>query len=236
MLLGANRDEGWTFVNRSFPSSVTLDQYVTTLDSEFGPDAAAISAAYPVSDFPSPKDALAAAFGDAEYVCEARRTARSIERTKTPVYLYLFSYEVDPVSADKVAHGLEVSILFGNNYGPPLFPAYTLGAADLELSHAMQGTGHASRAPATPTATIRQLFIGRRSHDRRAMVGASTNTWRSICRFRKACVSTKGCVTSGNPTSFDRRRELCPLRGLRVKALWEFLARRAESVLEPIRQ
>ena len=68
---------------------------------------------------------------------EARRTARLIERTKTPVYLYLFGYEVDSVVPDKVAHGLELNILFGNNYGPPLFPAYTLGAADLELSHAM---------------------------------------------------------------------------------------------------
>ena len=137
VLLGANRDEGWTFVNRSFPSSMTLDQYIATLDAEFGPDAAAVFAAYPVSDVVSPKDALAAAVGDAEYVCEARRMARSIERTKTPVYLYLFGYEVDAVVPDKVAHGLEVSILFGNNYGPPLFPAYTLGAADLELSHAM---------------------------------------------------------------------------------------------------
>ena len=137
VLLGANRDEGWTFVNRSFPSSVTPDQYTAVLDVEFGPDAPAVLAAYPVSDVVSPKDALAAAVGDAEYVCEARRMARMIERTKTPVYLYLFGYEVDPVVPDKVAHGLEVNILFGNNYGPPLFPAYTLGAADLELSHAM---------------------------------------------------------------------------------------------------
>jgi carboxylesterase type B len=55
------------------------------------------------------------------------------------VYLYLFAYEVDPVVLDKVAHGLEVNILFGNNYAPPLFPAYTLGTADLDLSRAMAG-------------------------------------------------------------------------------------------------
>ena len=139
VLLGTNRDEGWTYVNRSFPSSVTFDQYTSTLDSEFGADAPAIRATYPVSDFASPKDALAAAVGDAEYVCEARRIARSIERTKTPVYHYTFGYEVDPVVLDKVAHGLEVNILFGNNYGPPLFPAYTLGIADLALSRTMAG-------------------------------------------------------------------------------------------------
>ena len=58
VMLGANRDEGWTYVNRSFPSSVTLDQYASTLESEFGADAAAILATYPASDFASPKDAL----------------------------------------------------------------------------------------------------------------------------------------------------------------------------------
>ena len=50
VMLGANRDEGWTFVNRSFQSSVTIDQYTTTLDSEFGADAAAILETYPVAD------------------------------------------------------------------------------------------------------------------------------------------------------------------------------------------
>jgi para-nitrobenzyl esterase len=139
VLLGANRDEGWTFVNRSFPAAVTLDQFFATIDSEFGPAAAAVLAAYPAGDFASPKDALAAAIGDAEYVCEARRVARLIERTKAPVYLYLFGFEVDPVVPDKVAHGLEVNILFANNYAPPVFPAYTLGPAELQLSEAMAG-------------------------------------------------------------------------------------------------
>ena len=44
----------------------------------------------------SPKDALAAVAGDAEYVCEARRMARLIESTGTPVFLYLFGHEVVP--------------------------------------------------------------------------------------------------------------------------------------------
>ena len=77
--------------------------------------------------------------GDAEYVCEARRVARLIEATKTPVYLYSFEYEVDPVVVDRVAHGMDVNFVFGNNFGPPLFPAYTLGLADLALSRAMAG-------------------------------------------------------------------------------------------------
>jgi len=139
VLLGANRDEGWTFVNRSFPSSVTLDEYTAAVNSEFGQDSPAILGQYPADDFASPKDAFAAVVGDGEYVCQARIMARLIERTKMPVFLYLFTHEVDPVSPDRVAHGLEVPFVFGNNFAPPLFPPYVLGPVDLELSHAMAG-------------------------------------------------------------------------------------------------
>jgi para-nitrobenzyl esterase len=139
ILLGSNRDEGWTFVNRSFPGTLTAEQYGLAIETEFGADAPAIRAQYPVSDYPSPKDALVRLVGDAEYVCEANRVARLIERTKTPAFLYSFEYEVDPVVPDRVVHGLEVNFVFGNNYGPPLFVPYSLGAADLTLFHTMAG-------------------------------------------------------------------------------------------------
>ena len=139
VILGANRDEGWTFVNRSFPSAVTADQYAAAVDSEFGADASAVMATYPADAFASPKDALAAAVGDAEYVCEARRVARLIEMTGTPVFVYLFGHEVAPVAGNRVVHGLEVNFVFGNNYAPPLFPNYALGQADLELAHTIAG-------------------------------------------------------------------------------------------------
>jgi para-nitrobenzyl esterase len=139
VILGANRDEGWTFVNRSFPSAVTLDQYSAAVESEFGADAAAVLAAYPGDGFVSPKDALAAVAGDAEYVCEARRMARLIESTGTPAFLYLFGHEVVPVAGNRVVHGLEVNFVFGNDYAPPLFPTYALGPADLDIAHAMAG-------------------------------------------------------------------------------------------------
>jgi para-nitrobenzyl esterase len=139
VLLGTNRDEGWTFVNRSFPATVTADQYERALETEFGVEASAIRAQYPPSAFASPKDALARLVGDAEYVCEANRVARLIERTKTPVFLYSLEYELDPVVLDRVVHGLDVNLVFGNNYGPPLFASYSLGAADLALFHTMAG-------------------------------------------------------------------------------------------------
>lgn len=137
VLLGATRDEGWTFVNRSFSATVTPEQYQGAIETEFGADGAAILAAYPSADFASPRDALVRLAGDVEYVCEARRIARLIERTKMPVFLYSFEYEVDPVIVDRVVHGMDVNFVFGNNFGPPLFASYALTGADLSLSHAM---------------------------------------------------------------------------------------------------
>lgn len=139
VLLGANRDEGWTFVNRSFPAGLTAAQYETAVQTEFGFDASAILAKYPAADFPSPKDALAQLVGDVEYVCEANRVATLIERTRTPVFLYSFEYEVDPVVRDRVVHGLEVNFVFGNNFGPPLFAPYVLNGNDLALFRAISG-------------------------------------------------------------------------------------------------
>ena len=139
VLLGENRDEGWTFVNRSFPAGLTTVQYEAAILAEFGADAPLVLAKYPAADFASPKDALSRLAGDVEYVCEANRLANLIERTKTPVFLYSFEYEVDPVVLDRVVHGLDVNFVFGHNFGPPLFAPYTLGATDLALFRELSG-------------------------------------------------------------------------------------------------
>jgi carboxylesterase type B len=34
-------------------------------------------------------------------------------------------------------HGRDVNFVFGNSFGPPLFPAYTLGPEDLAMSRAI---------------------------------------------------------------------------------------------------
>jgi para-nitrobenzyl esterase len=139
ILLGGTRDEGWTFVQRSFPAGLTTEQYEAALDAEFGIDAPAILARYPVGDFASPRDALARIVGDVEYACEARRVARLAERTRTPVFLYSFDYEVDPVVLDRVVHGLDVNFVFGNNFGPPLFVSYALNPTERALSQTIAG-------------------------------------------------------------------------------------------------
>ena len=80
LIIGATRDEGWIYVDRSFPAGLTEEQYEAAVVTEFGAaDAPAILAQYPASDFPTPKLALSQLTGDVEAVCEARRacTARS---------------------------------------------------------------------------------------------------------------------------------------------------------------
>lgn len=142
IIIGSNRDDGWTFVNRSFPGEMTQGQYETALATEFGADAAAILAAYPTAAHPSPKDALGQAVTDAEYACGAKRLSRLIERTNTPVYLYQFEYVVDAVAPGRAVHGLDINFLFGTNVGVPLLPpltTYTLSAEDLEFSRVMAG-------------------------------------------------------------------------------------------------
>jgi len=144
-MLGFNRDEGWgNFIARSFAAGVSLVQYETWVTTEFGPYAADVLGLYPAdvdpaSSAPLPIEAMARVTGDAQFVCEARRLARAVERTGTPTYLYSYEHEIDAVSLDHVNHGLESNILFGNNYQPPLFPSYPLNAEDLALHAAMAG-------------------------------------------------------------------------------------------------
>ncbi|HXW05942.1 MAG TPA: carboxylesterase family protein [Vicinamibacterales bacterium] len=139
-IIGFNRDEGWgAFIMRSFTSGVSLEDFEAWVSNEFGPSAGGVLGLYPASSFASPMEAMAGVVGDAQFVCEARRLARLIERTGAPVFLYSYEYEIDALSVDHVIHGVESNILFGNNYQPPAFPSYPLDDADLALHSSMAG-------------------------------------------------------------------------------------------------
>jgi para-nitrobenzyl esterase len=138
-IVGTNRDEGWGFVLRSFPSGVDQSQYEDWLATEFGGLAPMFLALYPVNASLSPTEAMSQLTGDAQFVCEARRLVRLLERTRTPAYLYSYAYEIDALSVDHVIHGLESNIVFGNNYAPPQFAAHALAPADVVLHNAMAG-------------------------------------------------------------------------------------------------
>jgi len=137
LIIGSTRDEGWIYADRSYPAGLTVAQYEAAVAAEFGADAPAILAQYPADHYPSPKLALSQLAGDVEAMCEARRVARLVERTGTPVYQYSFDREVPAVAGDQVIHGIDRNFLFGNNYGPP--SNYALNADDLALFRAIAG-------------------------------------------------------------------------------------------------
>lgn len=96
MVVGATREEGWIYVDRSFPATLTPEVYEAEVEAEFGTaDASAIRAKYPLADFKSPKHALARITGDVESVCEAQRIARLVEQARTPVRLYSFDDQAE---------------------------------------------------------------------------------------------------------------------------------------------
>jgi para-nitrobenzyl esterase len=132
IMIGTTRDEGWIYVDRSFPGGLTQAQYEAAVATEFGAaDAPAILSMYPSGAYASPKHALSQLSGDVEAVCEAHRVARSVERTGMSVYLYSFEREVDAVVPDLVIHGLDRNFVFGNNYPAP--SNYVLNEDDLAL-------------------------------------------------------------------------------------------------------
>ena len=97
-------------------------------------------AMYPPPSAPSAAEQMARLVGDVQFVCEARRLARLIERTKTPTYVYSYDYVIDSLAPDHVIHGVEANILFGNDYTTPAFTAnHPLDASDLALHSAMAG-------------------------------------------------------------------------------------------------
>ena len=140
LIVGSTRDEAaGSFLIRSFPSGVTLAQYQNWLGTEFGPLAATVEGQYPSANFPVPTDALVQVVGDGQFVCEGRRLARFFSAQRLPAYLYSYEYEIDDLAVDRVIHGVEANILFGNAYVPAQFPSHPLTTEDLALHTQMAG-------------------------------------------------------------------------------------------------
>jgi para-nitrobenzyl esterase len=140
-IVGVTGDEGWTFVDRSFPAGLTMQQYESAIRTEFVMDAASVLSQYPAERFSTPKEALARLAADVEYVCEARRVVRFLHHDGAPVYLYSFEYPLEGVTAGRAIHGLESNFLFGNSFMagsvPGITAARALNAADLVIYDAM---------------------------------------------------------------------------------------------------
>jgi para-nitrobenzyl esterase len=137
IVVGVTGDEGWNWVDRSFPTGIDAAQYERAVFGEFSSEAPAALRLYPSGAFATPKDALAKMTGDVEYVCDARRVARFVHRAGLPVYLYSYEYKIDDVSPGRAPHGTESNLLFGNDFAAPT--AHVLTPADLSLFSTMSG-------------------------------------------------------------------------------------------------
>ena len=203
VVIGTTRDDGWTFVERSFPSGLDTLQYDRAVRAEFGMDADAVLRLYPATSFATPKDALARLTGDVEFVCEARRIARVMHHDGAAVYLYSFDYAIDAVTLGRAFHGLDTNLLFGNNFVAP--SNHVLTAADLALFGSMStywrqfaetGTpNHADNpiqwpafrpqpsygsAPVDPDRSDRYLILDQRIGEASYLRDAQCNFWESF--------------------------------------------------------
>ena len=135
-LVGTNTDEG-TIFHIGEPTVKTEDEYIAALKRRYGDvDGAAIAARYPVSDYPSPQEALMRVTGDSSLVCGTYDSARRIAAGGVPVYVYNFDRPI-PISALqafnlRATHGAEIAYIFGTA------PA-DLPADDVALGLTMQG-------------------------------------------------------------------------------------------------
>jgi para-nitrobenzyl esterase len=131
-ILGSNTDEGTLFLVTS-PPVQTEAEYFDALEEQYGDRADAIAAAYPVSDFANPNDALARVVGDSGLVCGTYDTARRAAAGGADVYLYNFDWPVltDILPFLRATHGAEIAFVFGSAEAPT--------PDDTAIGRAMQG-------------------------------------------------------------------------------------------------
>ena len=111
VMIGTAGDEGWNVVDRAFPAGLSAEVYRAEVEAEFGSAATpAILEIYSSNGEGFPKSTLARLVSDVEAVCEARRVARVIARSKAPVFLYSLASEPShgqPPAASR--YGLDLS-------------------------------------------------------------------------------------------------------------------------------
>jgi para-nitrobenzyl esterase len=101
-------------------------------------------AAYPVTDYATPRDAYVALTSDVKFACQARTDARALAAAQAaPVYRYWFDHAPERGGASAsyfgAFHGLELPFLFGVLEFGLGAVRYRPGPNDLAVSVAMQG-------------------------------------------------------------------------------------------------
>ncbi|MEV0094520.1 carboxylesterase family protein [Streptomyces sp. NPDC050738] len=190
VLNGANKDEGRLFAYGSYDGQgkpLTAAAYPDALKSAFGPATGAKALArYPLSAFPSPTLAYAAAVGDQLMACPALRLDRDLASDgRAPVYAYEFADRTSPPFASireagktfdfGATHVDEVQYLF-KHFGLPT----PLNAEQHALSRQMVqywGSflhGSAPRAAGQPAMRDQRGHPGRTLSLRTASAGGNT--------------------------------------------------------------
>ena len=180
-LVGSNTDEG-TIFHVLEPIVKTEEEYVAALRRRFGDDATTIAARYPVSDFPSPQEALMRVTGDALLVCPTRDMASRAATAGTPIHLYNFDRPIPiPGLAGlnlRATHGAEIAYIFGT--APAGFPD-----DDVALGLMMQGYW------------ARHAMSGDPQRGRRAPLACLAQRRRPTHPFQPATVASPGFSARG---------------------------------------
>jgi para-nitrobenzyl esterase len=189
-LIGTNRNEGTLFITMTVPPPVDPITLTLFAESNFPGHGATIAAAYPASAFGgSYETAGAELLGDGYFTCPARRVARAIAATGTPVFRYSFAYapKGEPTASMGAFHGAELMFVFGHGV-----PFVSLDNSELPLSQLMMGywgsmatvgtpnTGSAFAWPAYDVAAESQMVLAMTPSTESAYKKAQCDFWDAL--------------------------------------------------------
>lgn len=136
VLLGSNQDEGTIFF--AFGGKITDEAgYLALVEKLVPGKGMEIVNHYPSATYGSPQKAAEVAFGDAAFVCPARRTARALVTAGVPTYRYRFAHAGKALLANLGAfHSGEIPFVFGH---PTQLMPESPNAMEEPLAQAMMG-------------------------------------------------------------------------------------------------
>lgn len=146
VIVGWNGDEGTLFVALAEQQGEVADEaryhaQLASLAMQAGLTPEAVEAAYPLSAYPDPGAAIAAAAGDASLACPSRRAARLLVGAGRRVLVYHFEYpdagfQIGFPRALGAFHSAEIQYVFGH---PARLGRRTFTGDDAPLHDAMRG-------------------------------------------------------------------------------------------------
>jgi para-nitrobenzyl esterase len=113
-LMGTNTEEG-ALAHLTATKAKNESEYLLALERRFGTFGSRVAAAYPVSDFVEPNDALIRVSTDSRYACAVQDFAERAA-AKLDVYAYNFDlgYAIPGLESLGPAHGAELTYVFGS--------------------------------------------------------------------------------------------------------------------------